>query len=478
MAYVESFTWDIFLSYAHNDNVPYETLPRGWVTAFQEVLDKVMLEKAGRKVSIFWDQGMRRNEDFSESIAAAINGSALFVALLSNSYRNSEACATEVETFCKKIQDEPEGPSLGSDSRFFNVLRYNIPPAQWLAPLQGKNSYGMFQNSINGSLGQPLHVDQLADEIQKLLADQLYDVLNKMRATRRPATTVLPANKPSQRFSVFVADVDEEWTFNRNELIDALQDPKNGEIDVFGSTNVSESIAKSQVSIHILGGTPNALADEQLRLGKSAPWQVIWLSQQVAIPKTQRTPYQQLLLDLLYHNGHSNPYEFILGEDSTSEIVDAVKSRRESWLQQNGANDLYLDIRKSDWQGARQLRDYLEEELKKQQIKLSYPYYDPQDPGRDDFDKKVMRAKAVVLFYGAIEEEIVKQRLAALNELTQRPVINVYAARPVPPEKKPDNITAMMPQVKWIDNTERFNAADLNDLLNLFRPGRPQTVTA
>lgn len=483
MAYVESFTWDIFLSYAHADNMPYPpTLPRGWVTEFQEVLSKVLLEKVGGKVSIFSDQVMSRNEEFNPAINAAINGSALFIALLSRSYLRSQACSAEVDAFCKLINDESQKRSLGTHSRFFNVLRYNIPPEQWLKPLQGKNSYELFQASSNGSLGRPLSIDPLADQFQ-LLADEICKVLDSLKNTKLALTTSTALSpKPSQRFSVFVADVDDELVSNRNELIDTLLDRRTGEIDVLGSAHAREeiareNIAKSQVSIHILGDTPNPVVENQLQLGKGAPYQIIWLSKNVDIPRDHRSEYQERLLKLQFHMGHANSYEFIPGDDSTADIVAAVQRTQVGWLQRYGAHDLYLDIRKSDWQGARQLRDYLKKELAKQQIRLLYPYYDPQDPGQDDFDQKVMHAKAVVLFYGAIDEEVVKQRLAALNELTQHPVISVYAARPVPPEKKPDNIKAMMPQVKWIDNTTAFNPADLEELLDIFRSGRSQAAT-
>ena len=80
MAVVPGFQYDVFVSYAHRNDVPW-----GWVSDFIQTL-KAELEGKSRDFRIWWDPGLRTGEDFNLAIAKSISKSAVFLSVLSLAY--------------------------------------------------------------------------------------------------------------------------------------------------------------------------------------------------------------------------------------------------------------------------------------------------------------------------------------------------------------------------------------------------------
>jgi hypothetical protein len=62
MAYVPDFEYDIFISYAHVDDLTTPGEAKGWITTFEEFLAVLLSKKVGRIGSVkIWRDPTRRN---------------------------------------------------------------------------------------------------------------------------------------------------------------------------------------------------------------------------------------------------------------------------------------------------------------------------------------------------------------------------------------------------------------------------------
>lgn len=101
MAYVPGFQHDLFISYAHVDNLPRAAGEQGWVDLFEYTLRTALAQLLGRAeaFSIWRDAKLAGNDAFDEAIADRIRGSALFLPVLSPGYLASTYCLQELDQF-------------------------------------------------------------------------------------------------------------------------------------------------------------------------------------------------------------------------------------------------------------------------------------------------------------------------------------------------------------------------------------------
>lgn len=115
MSVVPGFKYDLFVSYAHQNDRPWH-----WVSEFISTL-KEELQGKSREFSIWWDPALRSGEDFNLAIGEAISESAVFLSVLSPAYGDSTYCRREVEEF--RRQNHPAfGITVGSMSRMQAVV--------------------------------------------------------------------------------------------------------------------------------------------------------------------------------------------------------------------------------------------------------------------------------------------------------------------------------------------------------------------
>jgi len=77
-----SFEHDVFISYAHIDNEPFTPEQKGWVTVFHGVLRTMLSQQLGKTASIWKDERLRGNEDFSSEISDQFPDTAALISVL------------------------------------------------------------------------------------------------------------------------------------------------------------------------------------------------------------------------------------------------------------------------------------------------------------------------------------------------------------------------------------------------------------
>jgi hypothetical protein len=160
MAYILGFEHDIFISYAHVDNLVAddEKGEKGWISQFHKQLEIALAQRIGRMglVKIWRDKKLEGDHLFDQTIAQGLEKSALFVAILSNGYLASQYCCDkELRRFHQKANTEDYGLQIGDRNRIYAALINNLPHAKWPAEI-GRISGHPFHNAEEADdLGEP-----------------------------------------------------------------------------------------------------------------------------------------------------------------------------------------------------------------------------------------------------------------------------------------------------------------------------------
>jgi len=206
MSYVSEFEYDIFISYAHDDN----TLQ--WVDLFHDYLKKMLQIVFGKKhpINIWRDSYLDCNQMFDEAIKNTLEETALFIALLSSNYLKSSYCLKELDWFCQHIDKKGESLHHGkSYSRIIHVLLTNISQEQWPGALRGKPGIQFYDESFNVKPGLPFNVnDKRFDPACRKLVSGIYNVLTAMKNNCQ--VNLVEPPESSQNYSLKKLDIAEE----------------------------------------------------------------------------------------------------------------------------------------------------------------------------------------------------------------------------------------------------------------------------
>lgn len=105
MAFVPSYRHDIFVSYAHVDDLPFPGVDKGWVTTLVETLEILLAQKLGRReaYSLWMDRELSRHAQLTPEILSHLGETATLLVILSPGYLASEWCLREKDTFLETV---------------------------------------------------------------------------------------------------------------------------------------------------------------------------------------------------------------------------------------------------------------------------------------------------------------------------------------------------------------------------------------
>src|SRR5262249_36955171 len=128
MAFLAGYKHDIFVSYAHIDDLPIIAKSRGWVSTVVGDLQDLLGMHLGRlhAYSIWMDRRLIGTEPFSAALVENIHESAALVIILSPGYLQSEWCRNERNAFLETIRNKPY-----SGRRVFVVHTQPTDPTDW-----------------------------------------------------------------------------------------------------------------------------------------------------------------------------------------------------------------------------------------------------------------------------------------------------------------------------------------------------------
>jgi hypothetical protein len=319
MPVVPGFKYDLFISYAHQNDRPW-----GWVTEFIETL-KAELEGKSRDFSVWWDPGLRTGEDFNIAIADAIAESAVFLSVLSLAYGDSSYCKLEIEEF--RQQRHPAFDlTVGSMSRMQAiVIEREFTRDRWAPEFRVTSPYQFFDNK-ESLFSRPAALASHDPWVQGLwkVRDSIWAVLQNMKQQKERGsaversygvkTTTAAANVASGAGGpvVHIAEVTDDLYRRRENLRTALGQANEFRVAAWSDAAAAPASGPSALSVHLFGKYPGrGFGDSELSLSrlqleatiknKPARRPLVWLARDLNLDDAE-TPEHKVFLESLLRN--------------------------------------------------------------------------------------------------------------------------------------------------------------------------------
>jgi hypothetical protein len=205
------YDYDLFISYAHIDDLSPFGEEKGWIDLLHERLSVLLAQALGYEPRI-WRDGHRLqgNDELSGAIGAGVTRSLLLVPVISPRYVQSDWCNREMEAFHAAQSQQGPARAAGSPvfrSRVFKVVKTPLPehlrasePAQ-IRNLIGYQFYG--EDEASGVLTEfsPAPNDkQYWRTLHRLVSDikqTLIELKHSSPAHTQPTTPAPPAAPPT-----------------------------------------------------------------------------------------------------------------------------------------------------------------------------------------------------------------------------------------------------------------------------------------
>jgi hypothetical protein len=265
MGYLPEFEDDVFISYAHNDDIPRRELDEteGWVSQLHANLEGIVRELLGQEPSLWRDCEIRDNDDYKEKIFNRLAKTATLLSVISDNYLAREWCQDELAEFCRNAEAKI-GLRVGEKRRIFKVLKREIRSQNLPEQFDGMERYEFYGEDPDDPKKSVHEYRPLLNKTQRYLyylrmndlAEDIAETLRVMRAAAPGVTATAP-----QGGTVFLAETSADQDLSRISIKKELQKRNiavlpQGEIPVRGmqfEQRVSEYLQQSDLSIHIFG---------------------------------------------------------------------------------------------------------------------------------------------------------------------------------------------------------------------------------
>jgi hypothetical protein len=340
--------YDVFISYAHDDDNKLVDETVGWVEQFERDFRVTLKEQLGRPPEIWRDSDITPNDDFEKKIVHRLARSIIFLPVLSRIFINRPYCLLELRTFADNAEKQL-ATYVGTDGekkRIFVVEK--LPVERDRLPQELQCLGGRFQFHDSEQTLRPA----LSSKDSRY-RDIYYTVLNRLSKTaadliqlaERSSALKTNDNAAPKGPAVYLAettsDLSEQREVLRDDLIDSgyqvlpeLELPR----DVKKYTeSVKACLERAVLSVHVVGREYGYIPEGEKELSNvrlqhrlaleqsernSSPSQVIWLAQRTEVPSDER---QQAFLDYLQNNERVHAHAELIEGDIESLKTDLLE---------------------------------------------------------------------------------------------------------------------------------------------------------
>lgn len=483
-AYVPGFDYDIFISYAHVDDL------EGWVQAFHEGLEIKLAQRFGRigRVQIWRDKKLSGDALFDDVIKNRINKSALFLALNSHGYNESDYCKQEVDWFHDKASGDEYGVRIGERMRFFNVRLYDIPHTQWPEEFGRTSGFAFYDPDADEPLpaGDKAYQSQLNTLVKAI--DNNVKAFHEKASLTQPPSTPAPTTErqpAAESFDIFVAEVADTQRDTRKRLVSDLERQGFTVHERFPppypaaehEQAVTAAMQQSLLSVHLLDDLPGADIDgdddisyprKQIELGRQhAGSQLVWVPGHLDLEAIDDQRQKDLLKGLRDQERETaGRFIQVLPNEIPGAIGELLEELKAAQASSTDAKPLavLLDTHIKDQMLAMEISQYL---LRHNIL----PYINPQEdnPRRnlEALKEQLQRTKALIIFYGQVNEEWVRARLTEAMKIIieEGYPVKAYGVYLAPPNNGKAALN-LGPGIIPLDNRNGFDPASVKPLLD------------
>jgi hypothetical protein len=249
VTYVPGLDHDVFVSYAHADDV-------AWVRALEGALRERVRQRLGMDVSIWQDaKNLRFGQDWTAEIEEAVERTAALVTIVTPSYRSSTWCARERKRFLDQFP-EGQGLSVGSIHRLLKIIRTPWEGDEHLQFLAELQHIEFFRKAASTVVELVPGTDEFRLKIAEA-ADSVAALLRAMRREREKVYVASPAEDCFEKWEALQAEL-------RKQGFNAQPDgPRDA---AFKDAVLRKEMEGATLSVHLLGSTFDAFAAHQIGL--------------------------------------------------------------------------------------------------------------------------------------------------------------------------------------------------------------------
>ncbi|MCP5045808.1 MAG: hypothetical protein GY940_01450 [bacterium] len=259
-----TFEKDIFISYAHIDNLSLKSGEHGWIENFHRALEVRLSQLMGEKPAIWRDQKLQGNDFFGDEIVEQFPKTAVMISILSPRYLKSEWCTKEITEFAQ-VAKETIGTKIGNKSRIFKIIKTAVPYDAHPSEVADTLGYEFYitdpQTGRVKELNQAVTSD-LEQTYWTKLDDIAHDICSLLEKVKSEGETgMVMREDPESQLTVYLAETSSELKEQRDsikrQLIEygyrVLPDTRPPLTESEFIAAVKEHIEPCVLSIHLVG---------------------------------------------------------------------------------------------------------------------------------------------------------------------------------------------------------------------------------
>ncbi len=463
MGYVPQFKNDIFISYRHVSNDGQDK----WVDAFHNQLLANLAELVG-EIKVWVDSAeIRAGDLWRQEISDALESTAIFVAIVTGTYFDSDVCRTELDQFLGHMKKT--GASL--QHRIVPVFKQPPSTDQSLPPELGEFDHHRFFEFRPKGSNRFQEFRPGEGETAPLFASTLAALAQDLREALRTLRGIARAQAIG---TVYLAEVGPELHAEREKLRTDLQ--QRGYLVVperrywWNSSIFGEAIAKdldaAQLCVHQVARTASidpAVVERSRRqldltvpamTRRAMPPPLVWIQ-----PAEQTDGAAQALVDYIERDLSNKGVEYSEGslEDFKTQIYDKLAKRPAA---QSG--EVAVIVEDGDLAASGELCELIVTRLSLEPRRIRFSGSSPKDPS--SLTKTLARCRQCIILWGGQPEDWVTDLLAleALAGHIGSEHLCIYALAPASPEKD----TFRTNKARIVQSTSADGEARLREFLS------------
>lgn len=255
-AAITSYQNDIYISYAHADDVSLRR-NEGWVDTFHKFLEIRLAQVMGKKVRFWRDPKISGNDVLGAALVNQISNTALFIAIITPSYVSSEWCRRELLEFYNHAASERDAV-LDLRSRLFRVLKTPVAdPFWWPEEARDTVGYQFYEVRNAGRVREFLNDDPKFFITLDHLAQDIRTILEGKRLVDRGSSEAVEPVRQAVYLAEATPDLEFQRQMVRRELqqrgYDVLPDAELPRSSAALREAVTADLERSRLSVHMIG---------------------------------------------------------------------------------------------------------------------------------------------------------------------------------------------------------------------------------
>lgn len=324
MPYLEKFSQDVFISYAHLDDDKWPREHLSWVAQLEEDLKGQIKAKLRQDPDVWRDKAIRGNEDFEQVIVESLARAATLLCVVSETFLEGLWCRRELEEFTQ-VAEHNMGLQIGPRSRIFKVEKSPVDEehSELLKRLQGTGTYKFYKADQEGRL-RPFR-PQLNDDDSLSYGRMVDDLATDIAATLKKMKQGVASASKCVYLAATTADMDDEAKDMRREL-----QARGYTVLPFGDRSprakefqehVRQDLSRSALSIHLVGSVYGSIPEGEVTRSNA------WIENDLAAERALDKTFQRVIWmrpGLMANDPRQNAFLEHLQKDASVDMQEST----------------------------------------------------------------------------------------------------------------------------------------------------------